>query len=41
MLQFFVCVVLFLLERERKRKNYERDGLSNLIPYKMMFVLVT
>ena len=37
MLRIFVSVVFFL-ERERKRKNYECDGLGNPIPYKMMFV---
>ena len=41
MLHFFVCVVFFLLERDRKRKNDECDGLGNPIPYKMMFVLAT
>ena len=41
MLQFLVCGVFFLLERDRKRKNYEFDGLGNLIPYKMMFILAT
>ena len=38
---FFVCVVFFILERNRKRKNYECDGLGNPIPYKMMFVSAT
>ena len=33
---FVLC--FFLPERDRKRKNYECDGLGNLIPYKMMFV---
>ena len=34
---FFVCVVFFLLERDRKRKNYECDCLGKPIPYKTMF----
>ena len=41
MLRFFVCVVFFLLERDRKRKNYECDRLGNLIPYKIMFVFIS
>ena len=32
----FMCI--FLLERYRKLKHYECDGLGNSIPYKMMFV---
>ena len=28
MLRFFVCVVFFLLEIDRKRKKYECDGLG-------------
>ena len=32
----FCCV--FLLERDRKVKNYKCDGLDNSIPYKMMLV---
>ena len=38
MWRFFVCVVFFLLEKDRKREKYEFDGLGNPIPYKMMFV---
>ena len=38
MLRFFVWVAFFLLERDRKCKNYECDGLGNLSSYKMMFV---
>ena len=39
----FSLVFFFLLERDRKRKNYERlvNGLGNPIPYKMMFVSAT
>ena len=37
----FFRLWFFLLERDRKRKNYECDGLGNPIPYKMMFVSVT
>ena len=37
---FCLCCV-FLLERDGKRKNYEFDGLGNLIPYKMIFVSAT
>ena len=37
MLHFFVCVVFFLLARDRKRKNYECDCLGNSIPYKCLF----
>ena len=40
MLQFFRLCRVFLLERDRKRKNYECDGLGNPIPYKM-FVSAT
>ena len=39
-LLFFDCVV-FLLESDRKRKNYECDGLGNQIAYKMIFVSAT
>ena len=41
MLRLFDCVVFFLLEKDRTRKNYECDGLGNPIPYKMMFVSAT
>ena len=34
MLRFFVRVVFFLLERDRKRKNDECDGLGNPFPTK-------
>ena len=37
MLHFFVCVMFFLLARDRKRKNYECDCLGNSIPYKCLF----
>ena len=34
---FFSFVLrFFLLERDRKRKNYECDGIGNSIPYKMI-----
>ena len=36
-----VTFFVFLMERDRKRKNYECDGLGNSIPYKMMFVSAT
>ena len=35
MLRLFCLCRVFLLERDRKRKNYECDGLGNSIPYKM------
>ena len=41
MLNFLICVVFFLLERDRKRKNYECDGIRNSIPDKILFVLAT
>ena len=41
MFRFFVCVVFFSMEIDQKHKNYESDGLGNLISYKMMFVSVT
>ena len=34
MLKFLVCVLFFLLERDRNAKKYECDGLDNSIPYK-------
>ena len=41
MLCFLICVVFFLLERDRKRKNYEYDDIDNPNPYKIMFVSAT
>ena len=41
MLRFFRLYVFFLLERDRKHKNYECDCPGNPIPYKIMFVSAT
>ena len=40
MLHFFVCVVFFLLERDRKRKNCECDGLGNSLQNEICFSLL-
>ena len=38
---FFSFVLCFLLEREKKRNQYEPTSMGNSIPYKMMFVSAT
>ena len=41
MLRFFICIVFLYWKKIENAKNYECDGQSNPIPYKMMFVSAT